>query len=314
MSAAYLSASGNDIVWPWTTDNDALCPARLGQLTVRFLPPPELPENPVTFRHPPVTEVALSIQLDRPLVDLDVLAVLTPQLRAEFPQREQHPPLPPLLEDFGGPQAVPMFQFELTTQFSLPRSWFISSDSSKLLQLQADRFVFNWRKQADSDVYPRYSTLRALFSARLQELWDAIASSGKQLPAINFCEVTYVNQIDVGTAPGEPHPDLGDILNLARPWERRDFLPAPEDAQFRARFRVGSDDNPIGRLYVSAEPVFRPDGSPIYVATLVSRMAPQGDEMDAVWQSLDTGREWVVKGFKELTTEKMHRIWNNEGE
>lgn len=280
---------------------------------MRFQPPPELPANPVTFRHPPVTEVALAIQLDRPTVDLDVLAVLAPLFRSDFPQREQHPPLPPMREDFNAPPTAPLLQFELTTQFGMPRSWFISRDGSKLLQLQADRLVFNWRKQADSDLYPRYSTLRDLFATRIEELWEAIASSDKQLPDVNFCEVTYVNQIGMGAAPGQPHPDLGEILKLAHPWEGGGFLPAPEDAQVRARFRIQSREQPAGRLYLTAEPAFRPDGSPIHVATLVSRMFPLGGEMDAVWESLDTGREWVVKGFEELTTEKMHRIWNDEG-
>jgi hypothetical protein len=251
---------------------------------LRFSPPPTLPEDPVTFARPPVAEVALAVQLDRPVVDLDVLAEITPRVRSEFPRREQHPPLPPMTEDFPVPPRAPGIQVEFATEFALPRSWFINQDETRLLQLQADRFALNWRRQSASEVYPRYQPLRSQFADRLEGLWQAIEASGKELPGVNLCEVTYVNHIEMPTAaPGTLHGDLGHIVKLTSPLRANGFLPSPEDESMQARFRIVIDDSPVGRLYVTVSPAFRPDAVPIYVMTLVSRILPQGLDMPAMW-------------------------------
>jgi uncharacterized protein (TIGR04255 family) len=283
--------------------------------SLRFSPPPELPEDPVTFRHPPVREVALAVQVDGPIVDLDVLAELLPRIRSELPRREQQPALPSMIEDFSRPPRISSFQVEFVRQFSLPRSWFISQDNTRLLQIQADRFVYNWRKQEPSEEYPRYRPLREQFAVHLQQVWTALEEAGKQLPAINFCEVSYINQIEApDAAPGATHPYLGDILTPIRQWPVDQFLPVPEDINFQARFliRSGELESPVGRLYATASPTFRPDGTPIYLMTLVSRMIPASDseDMAAVWAALDVGRDWIVRGFEQLTTDEYHGYWN----
>jgi uncharacterized protein (TIGR04255 family) len=285
----------------------------VGVVAVRFSLPPELSEDPVTFKRPPVGEVALAVQFDQPVVDLEVLAEVTRLVRDDFPNREQHPPLPPMDEDFSVPPRGPSLHVEFASQFVLPRSWFISGDNAKLIQIQADRFVFNWRRQLAADAYPRYRPLRHLFATRIKQLWDALEVSGKRLPTINFCEVTYVNHIDVpGAVSGGNHADLGEVVEIVKPWSLDGFLPRPEDANLQTRFRITANDdsNSVGRLYVGATPAFRQDGLPIYVLSLVSRIIPQGEEMAAMWTALDTGRDWIVRGFEQLTTEKMHRYWN----
>jgi hypothetical protein len=129
--------------------------------------------------------------------------------------------------------------------------------------------------------------------------------------------VTYINQIESpNISAGDAHPYLGDIISPVRPWPEGQFLPRPEDTNVQTRFLIPSDvaGQPAGRMYVSASPAFRLDGLPIYIMSLVSRMIPTAgaEDMTAVWTSLDMGREWIVRGFKQLTTEDMQRYWNGE--
>ena len=49
----------------------------------------------------------------------------------------------------------------------LPRVWFISEEQNMLIQLQDDRFLFNWRRMQQREAYPRYSTIIEAFKTNL---------------------------------------------------------------------------------------------------------------------------------------------------
>ena len=113
--------------------------------------PPPLPK----FDSPPVIETALGIEF-APLGKWKQrdFAEYWSGIRNEFPNLELHPPLASQIEAFE--QRPPIVAARL--QF-LPvelRWWLISDDGSRLIQLQKDRFVYNWRKGASSAQYPHY--------------------------------------------------------------------------------------------------------------------------------------------------------------
>ncbi len=273
--------------------------------------PPASADQPVDFRQPPVTEVVLAIQFERRVVDLEVLAEFTTRVKGEFPKRAQRPPLPPMEEDAPAQPGTQQFSLELVSGFQMPRTWFMSEDETKILQLQEDRFVFNWQRTHPADAtYPRYRQLRESFRSRLAQLLESIEAAGKEVPGTNFCEVTYVNQMAVDGSPAPSHTDLGDILTPVDT-PQYEFLPAPQDQQYSARFRIdGYDDGAArGWLYVNSTPAVRPDGTPMYLLNLTSRLVPGHTGSDAAWAALDRGREWIVKGFVDLTTKKMHAQW-----
>jgi uncharacterized protein (TIGR04255 family) len=278
---------------------------------VTLAEPPTPADQPVNFQDPPVTEVVLAIQFAERVVDLEVLAEFTRRVKDDFPGRSQRQPLPPMQEEAVEGQLVPQISLEFTSEFQMPRTWFASEDETKILQLQEDRFVFNWqRPDPNAADYPRYRTLREWFRERLGQLEASVAAAGKEMPGTNFCEVTYVNQV----APGDGEERLG-LADILSPIQRPDygFLPAPENQQYGARFRIGAaEDGPRGALYVSSAPATRPDGTPIHVINLTSRLVPGESDPEAAWNALDLGREWIVKGFVDLTTKEMHRRWGYE--
>src|SRR5579864_3244884 len=116
------------------------------------------------FTSPPVGEVVLSVQFAR-ISSLQAahLGLLWERYRAEFPRTETHPPLP-TVKDFSKPAlAEAAVRFELRQPQTVPRVWFLNSPGTELIQIQADRFVCNWRRVVPSDVYPRYPYVRDRF-------------------------------------------------------------------------------------------------------------------------------------------------------
>jgi uncharacterized protein (TIGR04255 family) len=263
-----------------------------------------------------VGEVVLTVQFDRDLVDLDVLAAFTNVVREELPGMERQPVMPPVRESFDVPQMPPQFEITIDPSYSLPRTWFISSDGTQLVQLQPDRLSLNWRRLGDASRYPRFRNLRKDFRRYLATLQQCVSERSTMPIQVNMSEVTYVNPIEVSMPPqGGGHPPLSSILNRIRPRPRAAFLPHVEDAQFQTRWRIpgseiGVDGRPAGRLYFTASPGLKPpDGVPIYVVTLTGRVLPAGESERAALDAMDVAHRWVVLGFKDLTTDKMHQQW-----
>lgn len=274
----------------------------------------------VTFTKPPVSEVALTVQFDRDLVDVDVLAGFTNEVRGDFPGIQRHPVLPAMSESFDAPAASPPpFEIQIDTSVSLPRTWFVSPEGDRLLQLQPDRLALNWRRTDDGAVYPRYQALREELDHHLAVLERIVSDRSDAELRINACEVTYVNPIDFEAEPaGGGHPALSGALNRLSPRPPEAFLPPVEDAQLQSRWRIPgaeiqTDQRPAGRLYLTATPGFRPHtGMPIYILTLVGRVIPADLTPEAAWTGLDIAHKWVVLGFEDLTTPEMHSQWGRE--
>ena len=48
---------------------------------------------------------------------------------------------------------------------------------------------------------------------------------------------------------------------------------------------------------------------PIFVLNLTARGEPLGDGVNGAFAFLELARDWIVKGFDELTRPEMHRVW-----
>lgn len=97
------------------------------------------------YERPPVTEVALAIYFGSPLgLNSAHLGQLWKRWRERYPRTEDHPVLPPVPQEaFSSPGPV-AFRFAVNTPG--PRVWFCSAVGDRLLQVQFDRLVVNWRR------------------------------------------------------------------------------------------------------------------------------------------------------------------------
>ncbi len=267
------------------------------------------------FENPPVSEVALGVQFE-PLERLRTpqVGLFWTEIRQRFPKIEEHAPMEPVIERFGTLRGgTPQVRLQMLESPPAPRVWFLNEAGTELIQVQPDRFIHNWRKVGAGDSYPRYEHVRDTFRSELQTFQAILSREQVGNIAPNQCEVTYVNNI-VSGAGWESHGELGNVLTVFRTTYSDDKLADPEDARLALRYVIRDDrGEPIGRLHVSAQPVFRrTDGVPMIGLTLTARARPAGQQLDDVIRCLDIGRDKIVRAFASVTTAPMHKIWGRK--
>ncbi len=253
------------------------------------------------FGAPPVVEVVLGVQF-RPLLGLRPIELgpLREAWRPHLPVVQEQPLLPPAIEaPDGGPRIA---QFVVGPALNT-RVWFLSEDSSSLVQLQHDRLTVNWRQVA-STAYPRYPAVRAAFSERSADVARFAEEHGLGRLSLTQVEVTYINAIEATKA------GLGDLSRVLRHWDDPSIhLGQPEQARCTLVFPVPDIGRAPVRLYVAVDPAQRPDGTPSLFLTLTVRGAPAGDSLADALRFMDQAHTHVVRSFAELTPDSMHAQW-----
>lgn len=258
------------------------------------------------FANPPVNETVYSLQF-APLSKFSVphFGLYWARIREEYGQINVMPPVPSLNEQFASTPLQGGPTFEIVAHPEL-RCWFFNSSGTRLVQVQRDRFSFNWRQVEGTEEYPRYPILKAAFVAQWQAFKQFLVDEKLGSPEVTQCEVTYVNHI----IPGVGWTGYGELANVLAPWSGKHsdaFLPAPERVRIELNYQL---PDRLGRLYVQALPVLRArDMTEILQVTLTARGAPRSPSEQDVFAWIDLGREWVVKGFADFTATQVHRLW-----
>jgi uncharacterized protein (TIGR04255 family) len=271
---------------------------------------PGRPEDLPDFRRPPLAETVLSLQFE-PIAGLTAahVGVLWQRFREQLPLIEEHPPLPPLIEKFG-PPSLESVEVTFEERLPVPRMWFLNQAKTELIQVQADRFIHNWRKIEGLEPYPRYEPIRDRFRGEVSILEQFLKDEGFAAPVVNQCEVTYVNHIET-SGVWEAHGRLDKVLRNWSPPTKGSFLPVPEDGGARLRFVIpGEAGKPVGRFHAVLQPAWKKaDNTPIFVLNLTARGEPLGEGIEGAFTFFDLGRKWIVKGFADLTTPEMQQVW-----
>jgi len=264
------------------------------------------------FERPPVIEVAIGVQFETLPLTTAHLGVLWQDYREKLPKLREVAPLEGVVERFGVRQrpARPRIAFvEHTTN----RVWFLSEAEDELVQAQADRFIYNWRaaKERDGREYPRFEAVEAGFLSAFETLGAFLARNDLDEPNITQCEVTYVNHILPAEDVWHTHAEAGRAVTLVSETNRFFFLPTAEDIRASARFLIRApDENVAGRLHIELEPrYFVEDDTPLLLLKLTARGAPLGKGLEGARDFFAIGREWIVRGFADITSPEMHRIW-----
>lgn len=276
----------------------------------------------VAFARPPLTEVALALQVGAGSISIETAGEFVGRLKDAYPKRQQQPLALPMEETFDQIPGVNLFDLQLNPHPFFGRTWLLNEDDSMLVQIQHDRVVLNWRALSTDSEYPRYDKLRERL-CELARILIALAEHSGDTLSFNMAEVTYINAIVPANEPGSTgHPDLAGVLRSTAMLPKDSFLDEPEDAQYEARWRIpaselgaeGDQENlPVGRLMILASPgLSAADNAPIYVMRLTARVFPNGHDLDAATSALDVCHEWVVRGFDALTTEQMQASWGKE--
>jgi len=266
---------------------------------------PERPADLPDFDSPPVVEVVLGVQLDpMPRLRTAHLGLLWQRFYDEFPSLQEHPPIDTPEEDFG-PGESRTITVQLMGPAPVPRHWFLSRDETRIIQVQADRFFFNWRQIRPDEPYPHYEALRREFDRHFAVYEEFLARRGLGVATIRHAEVTYINRITLD--PNDFSLGLADVLRIWHPsyGPEAPFLRDAQDVRLVERHVIRHQGEPYARLYISAEPA-----ASQALINLTMRGRPRaGTDLRAALGFFDDGRDRIVRAFTAVTSEHMHARW-----
>ena len=253
-----------------------------------------------SYKKPPVNEVVCGMRFHTPdKLRIPHIGLLWDKIRAAYPKIQHAPPIA---------SAKGEIQIDQETGVPIPRVWFINESDDQLVQFQFDRFYFNWRrKQGD---YPRYPHVIKQFESTLNtvELFFKEFELGDFNPI--ECELSYINHVPKGEGWDtiETLPKVFSDFVWAQKKER--FLPNPANVAWKAEYPLPGK---MGRLAVTLNQAIRADDKvPLFVLELNARGFDESADKKDYRKWFDVAHEWIVRGFTDITTSEVHKIWERE--
>ncbi|MGH9833351.1 MAG: TIGR04255 family protein [Blastocatellia bacterium] len=259
------------------------------------------------FDDPPVTETVLGIEFaSLRQWDIPYFGLFWSRVREDYQNYSVKPPLVSQIEKFGESEKQ-----EVTLELPLLsppqfRCWFFDRSGTRLIQVQRDRFVHNWRKVRPDDEYPRYHSVRQRFEGEWQRFRDFVGSEQLGDLELRQCEVTYFNHIEP-EGGWQSLSNLGEIFPCWAGVSSGGFLPSPEIVALNTSYLIPENR---GRLRISMEPVFRhADAKEILQLTISAKVIVDSSDTAELMKAIDLGHEWAVRGFTDFTSARMHELW-----
>jgi len=141
----------------------------------------------IDLNKPPVIEVVIGSQFDGPIFDNSYIYDFYQKIKKDFPVVRENPPLPSIISNQNRPDQTRILQGFNSRRF------FINAKGDKLIQLQTDRLLFNWRKN-NSEVYPRFTNVLEDFLKIFELLSQDIKTSASK---VNQLEITFIDHISL---------------------------------------------------------------------------------------------------------------------
>ena len=262
-----------------------------------------------SYENPPIIEVVCGVQFE---TIYDLHAPLTGKFWAEietdFPTVQMQPTLEPVRENLSGEGSPQTMTLAFSTLPPLPRIWFISADETELVQLQSDRFLFNWRKQDVAPVYPRFEAVFSRFMKTFEIFGVFLDKNEIIRPKINQFELTYINGIDREEVNGQIKSIHSILPDLAWRESGSRLLREPEHVALNSSFLLPDS---LGRLHLAAGSALNvKTGLPALRLELTARgIDATGDSSIEDWFAV--AHEWIVKAFADVTDEGLQTgPWN----
>ncbi len=253
-----------------------------------------------SYKNPPVNEVVCGMRFQTPdMLRIPHIGLLWDKFRADYPLIQHAPPLASVKGEILVDKVIGI---------PLPRVWFINKSDDQLVQFQFDRFYFNWRRR-ESD-YPRYDNVFKNFETVLNTIINFFSEFDLgELKPIEY-ELSYINHIPKGQG-WETIDDLPGIFSDFV-WKQTNerFLPNPEKVAWQIEFPLQEKK---GHLIVNFKQAIRTkDKLPLLVLELKMQGISESASKEAIREWFDLAHEWIVRGFTDLTTPEIQKIWERE--
>lgn len=256
----------------------------------------------VDFTNPPVVEVVASVVFEIPeSLNPALLGVYWDSIKDDFPNLSQD-------KIVATPDTIDRhFIGDIPP---LPRVQFLTTNGRKLIQLQSDRFFYNWKRIQKEDYYPSYDEIIHEFLNRWIEFKSFLDKEGIGPPTVKGLELLYVNHIDLDNGLSKAC-DAEWLVDHKSNSNANRFLPNPASINWSTAYDMPEG---CGKLIVSVRNgSYTATGDPLIRLDLTARGSPNVDEEDMPEEFMkkwfDIGREWIVKGFCDITDESVHKKW-----
>jgi uncharacterized protein (TIGR04255 family) len=261
----------------------------------------------VRFDRPPVVEVACSVLFAAKKALRGVqIALYGQRIKEEFPQVEEAPPLMPVIEMPEPAGGAVELGFGFAPLPPLRRTWFISADGRNLIQVQEDRFIFNWKKAAEDDQYPSYDQVIDRFSRQLADFLEYVSTEGLAPLTYRQFELIYVNHIPLGAAEIEVS-EARVLVDHVRDTSRPRFLGEPIGVNWVSIYALPNHE---GMLYAAAQSARAPDGRRILRLDMTARGMPVDTSEKGRRAWFDQAHTWITHGFADITAKEVQeQVW-----
>ncbi len=271
--------------------------------------PPQMPITRPDWKRPPVIEVVLGVQFDAlPALTNGHLGWFWGDMHADFPNSDDVPPIPPVVEAFGDevPFGFPALGFRPATGDSRLRM--TTDDGTRMIQVQNGWLVVNWTKKGDAE-YPGFTGVKTLYDEAMRRFAAFLEERKLGVIRPNLWEVTYIDHLPAGTVwntladlprvfpglfgNGQCANGTNEAVNSTWAWR---LSPQP------------------GRLWVSVQSA-RTSSEPERDVLLVRSIArgPLGtDKAGSLDEALNFGRSSVVDAFMGLASDEAKRYWQGD--
>jgi len=261
--------------------------------------PLTLPE----YKNPPVNEVVCGIFFET-IKQLLVphFGLLWEKFRPEYPHCRHVDPLMPIIESPSGSR--------LDTRISevpLPRIWFLHDDG-RIIQVQRDRFLHNWRRLQPTDEYPHYAAVFQMFQSHFSTFQEFLAEYNLGGITPRQYELTYVNMIPQGEG-WETEDDLYKIFPDFIWGSKKDrFLPNPTGINWQTNIPL---PNEAGQLHLNIQNAIRiADKHRLIRLEITARGIKTEHSLDSMQDWFTLAHEWIVQGFADITdTQIQKNVW-----
>ena len=267
-------------------------------------------EKKLDFAKPPVEEVMLSIlfePLDR------FFAPHLGEIWREFKNSgffytTAQGTIPPSIESFSG--QIPEPQVHISNVPDFGRILFIHESGDQILQIQRDRFTFNWRKIEEGQNYPGFSTIFTSFEDFCTCFRENLKIQGiGEINPLQY-ELSYINQLMQGDGWNTLN-DIGKIYQMfVDSPQLYSFWSEVESAILQTSFPITSLQ---GRLHlVISNRIKLPEQKQTLQTDFTVSGFPENTESEMIaW--FKSARDHILEKFAGMFTEDIQtQVWERK--
>jgi len=258
------------------------------------------------YDRPPVVETVLGVQFDRlkACKNAHLGAYWGTLDKTLWPTVHEVAPMRPQFERFGeGANWGKALSFQFTHDTSL-RLQIRNANNDRMIQLQNDRFHFNWLRTKPELAYPSYDNVRLQFDQEFARFNDFAASVGLDNIVPNQWEVTYVNHIPRGTVWSTP-ADWDFFKLLDKPTSIPNLL---QEESFNGEWHFVIPPQQ-GRLHIRWEHQLLKETNQEQIRLTLTARGPFSESVPDVDSGLNLGRMTIVRAFCNLTSSEANQYW-----